>query len=109
MDALCCRLQVNQGSHFNERYVHSVYGPFDRDFNGPGGQVKSRVHQPKMRSVHLCPWLSQSKVLKGTFAHQGGERMRYVAVLPRLCLSSGYLLIARRELQKDTSCCCLFT
>ncbi len=71
--------------------------------------MKSRIHQPKMRSVHLCLWLSQSKVLKGTIAHQGGERMRYVAVLPRLSLSSGNLLIARRELQKDIACCCLFT
>ena len=37
VDALCCRLQVNQGLHFNKHNIKRVYGPFDQDFTWPGG------------------------------------------------------------------------
>jgi hypothetical protein len=45
---------------------------------------------------------------KGAIARLGEERMRNVVVLPRLRLTPGDLLIARRESQLDTACRCLF-
>ncbi len=47
-------------------------------------------------------------MLKSVIARLRGERMRNVVVLPRLRLTPGDLLIARRESQMDTACRCLY-
>jgi hypothetical protein len=47
-------------------------------------------------------------MLKGAIARLRGEWMRNVVVLPRLCLTPGDLLIARRESKMDTACRCLY-